>query len=275
VSTTLDGAAVRALAPAEAFSLAGRVALVTGAAGGLGSWLAAGLGAAGARVVLSDVDRPGLEAVRATLADAGVQADTLPADLLDDAAPRGLVDDVLERAGRLDVLVNNAGVNRREPMLEVDPATYDRIMRLDLRAPYFLSQAAAGAMRAADGGAIVSIGSVNSVFGLEHNSVYGPAKAGLSQLTRVMALEWAADGIRANCIAPGFLDTPLARPLWESADTSRWLRNRVPLRRAGRPDEVVGLCQLLASPAGSFLTGQTFVIDGGFSAGGRWFTPDE
>ena len=90
-----------------------------------------------------------------------------------------------------------------------------------------------------------------------------------------MALEWAGDGIRANAIAPGYMDTPLAAPIWADADVSRWIMNRVPMKRPGRPSELVGLCQLLASDAGSFITGQTFIVDGGFMAGGKWFTPDE
>jgi NAD(P)-dependent dehydrogenase (short-subunit alcohol dehydrogenase family) len=100
------------------------------------------------------------------------------------------------------------------------------------------------------------------------------AKAAISQLTRHMALEWAEYGIRANAIAPGFMDTPLAAPIWADPDVSRWILNRVPLERAGHPAELVGACLLLASDAGSFLTGQTLFVDGGAQAGGRWFHPD-
>ena len=161
------------------------------------------------------------------------------------------------------------------PILEMDEATWDWITRLDLRLPYFLSQRAARAMiEQGEGGSIVSISSLNAVYALEQISVYGPAKAGLSQLTRVMALEWAEHGIRANAIAPGFMDTPLAAPVWADPEMSRWIFNRVPLERPGLPAELVGACVLLASDAGSFLTGQTLVIDGGSSAGGRWFHPD-
>src|SRR5581483_12210055 len=113
-------------------------------------------------------------------------------------APARVVAAAVERLGGLDVLVNNAAVNRRMPIVEMTPATYDLIMRLDLRLPYFLSQAAARVMKEAGGGAIVNISSINALYGLEQVSVYGPAKAGLSQLTRVMALEWAEHGIRAN-----------------------------------------------------------------------------
>ena len=124
------------------------------------------------------------------------------------------------------------------------------------------------------GGSIVSISSLNAAYALEQISVYGPAKAGLSQLTRVMALEWTRHGIRANAIAPGFMDTPLAAPIWANPDMKRWILNRVPLERPGLPGELVGACLLLASEAGSFLTGQTLFVEGGALAGGRWFTPD-
>jgi len=120
----------------------------------------------------------------------------------------------------------------------MDGATWDLITRLDLRAPYFLSQRAARRMiEQGDGGSIVSISSVNAQYGLEQVSVYGPAKAALSQLMRVMALEWAPHGIRANAIAPGFMDTPLAAPVWADPDVHRWILNRVPAERPGRRRE--------------------------------------
>jgi len=271
----MDAEAIRALRPADLYSLDGKVAVVTGAAGGIGRWLAAGLGAAGARVLLTDLDEEGLADVRAALGSAGVEAASLAVDLADEDAPERIVVGTLERLGALDVLVNCAAVNRRMPILEMDRETWDWITRLDLRLPYFLSQAAARVMIEAGGGAIVNISSVNFAYGLEQISVYGPAKAGLAQLTRVMALEWAQFGIRANAIAPGYMDTPLAAPIWADPDMSRWIFNRVPMKRPGQPAELVGMCQLLASDAGSFVTGQTFVVDGGFMAGGRWFTPDE
>lgn len=272
---SFDADAIRALAPGAAFSLEGKVAVVTGAAGGIGRWLCAGLGAAGARVLASDLDEAGLAEVVETLRAAGIEAESAPVDLAEEDAPERVVAAALEKVSGLDVLVNNAAVNKRMPILDMDRETYDWIMRIDLRLPYFLSQAAARVMRERGGGAIVNISSLNFVYGLEHISVYGPAKAGLSQLTRVMALEWADDGIRANAIAPGYMDTPLAAPIWADPERRRWILNRVPLKRPGRPAELVGLCQLLASDAGSFITGQTFIADGGFTAGGRWFTPDE
>lgn len=274
-AATFDAEAVRALVPAALFSLEGKAAVVTGAGGGIGRWLAAGLGAAGAAVLLTDVDAEGLDSAAGPLGEAGIRHATLVADLLDDAAVDRIVDEAVSSLGRLDVLVNNAAVNRRMPILEVDRETWDRIIHVDLRVPYFLAQRAARQMiDQGDGGAIVNISSLNAFFALEHISVYGPAKGGLSQLTRVMAIEWAKHGIRANAIAPGFMDTPLAAPIWADRDVHRWILNRVPAERPGRPDELVGICQLLVSDAGSFITGQTIPVDGGALAGGRWFTPD-
>jgi len=275
VSAAFDRGTIRALEPAHAFALSEKVAIVTGAAGGIGRWLAAGLGAAGARVLITDLDRDGLDAAADELAALGLEVSAFACDLADADAPDRLVREAVARFGGLDVLVNNAAVNRRMPILEMDRETWDLITTIDLKVPYFLSQAAARAMRDRAGGSIVNISSINFVYGLELISVYGPAKAGLSQLTRVMALEWTADGIRANAIAPGYMDTPLAAPIWADRDMSRWILNRVPMKRPGRPSELVGMCQLLASDAGSFITGQTFIVDGGFMAGGRWFTPDE
>jgi NAD(P)-dependent dehydrogenase (short-subunit alcohol dehydrogenase family) len=274
-ATTLDAEAIRALTPASLYSLAGKVAVVTGATGGLGQWFAAGLGAAGASVLVTDLEQDALDALVTVLADAGVDASGVAVDLAEEDAPDRLVAAAVERLGGLHVLVNNAAVNRRLPMLEMDRETWDWITRVDLRLPYFLSQAAARRMiDQGTGGAIVSISSLNALYALEQISVYGPAKAGLSQLTKVMALEWAEYGIRANAIAPGFMDTPLAAPIWANDDMRRWIFNRVPVERPGLPRELVGACVLLASEAGSFLNGQTLHVDGGASAGGRWFHPD-
>lgn len=271
----LDAQAIRALAPGSLFSLAGRVAIVTGAAGGIGRWLAGGLGAAGAAVLVTDVDEEGLRETVSTLAAGEVVVASTVVDLADEDAPERIVSAALEELGGVDVLVNNAAVNRRMPILEMDRPTWDWIVRIDLRLPYFLSQRTARVMiEQGSGGSIVGISSLNALYALEHISVYGPAKAGLSQLTRVMALEWAEYGIRANAIAPGFMDTPLAAPVWADPEMSRWIFNRVPVERPGHPSELVGACLLLASDAGSFLTGQTLTVDGGASAGGRWFHPD-
>jgi NAD(P)-dependent dehydrogenase (short-subunit alcohol dehydrogenase family) len=274
-STALDTETIRGLSPTELFSLEGSVAIVTGAAGGIGRWLAAGLGAAGASVLVTDVEDPGLDELETSLRSAGIDASALVADLADEEAPDEIVRIAVQRFGAVHVVVNNAAVNKRMPILEMDGETWDRIVRINLRAPYFLAQRAAQEMIAQGaGGAIISISSLNVAYALEHVAVYGATKAGISQFTRHMALEWAEHGIRVNAIAPGFMDTPLAEPIWANPETSRWIHNRVPMERPGQPSELIGACMLLASEAGSFLTGQTLIVDGGAQAGGRWFHPD-
>jgi NAD(P)-dependent dehydrogenase (short-subunit alcohol dehydrogenase family) len=276
VSAPAFGAdAIGDLSPAELFSLEGSVAIVTGAAGGIGRWLAGGLGAAGASVLLTDVEGSGLEELEAALAAAGIDAAGVTADLTDEEAPDVIVGAAMERFGAVHVVVNNAAVNKRMPIQDMDGATWDWIVRINLRAPYFLAQRAAREMIAQGaGGSIISTSSLNVAYALEHVSVYGATKAAISQTTRHMALEWAEHGIRVNAIAPGFMDTPLAEPIWADPETSRWIHNRVPMERPGHPSELVGTCLLLASEAGSFLTGQTLIVDGGAQAGGRWFHPD-
>jgi NAD(P)-dependent dehydrogenase (short-subunit alcohol dehydrogenase family) len=274
-STALDAETIRGLSPTELFSLEGSVAIVTGAAGGIGRWLAAGLGAAGASVLVTDVEDPGLNELETSLRSAGIDASALVADLADEEAPDEIVRIAVQRFGAVHVVVNNAAVNKRMTILEMDGETWDRIVRINLRAPYFLAQRAAQEMIAQGaGGAIISISSLNVAYALEHVAVYGATKAGISQFTRHMALEWAEHGIRVNAIAPGFMDTPLAEPIWANPETSRWIHNRVPMERPGQPSELIGACLLLASEAGSFLTGQTLIVDGGAQAGGRWFHPD-
>jgi NAD(P)-dependent dehydrogenase (short-subunit alcohol dehydrogenase family) len=271
-----DSDVIDTLRPDKGFSLEGRVALVTGATGGIGGWLAAGLGAAGASVMVTGQEPDGLEELARSLQTAKIEVAAAAVDLSHSDAADRLVSRTLEAFGRIDVLVNNAGINARKPILEVTTDDFDAVMTIDLRVPYFLSQAVVRVM-SAEGtrGSIVNVSSINAVMGLERVSVYGAAKAGLSQLTRVMALEWARLGVRANAIAPGFIESPLVAQIWADPDTRRWIKSRVPLERLGSPHELVGLCQLLASDAGSFITGQTFFADGGLLAGGRWFTPDE
>jgi NAD(P)-dependent dehydrogenase (short-subunit alcohol dehydrogenase family) len=265
-----DASVVETLVPETLFDLSGRVALITGAAGGIGRWLAAGLGAAGASVVLTDHQPQPLEEVAEVLATAGVASVAFGADLTDRATPQRLVEAAAAFGGRLDVLVNCAAINRRLPLLEVDANTYDALMDVDLRAPFFVAQAAARVMAERGAGAIVNVSSINAAVGIETVGVYGPAKAALSQLTKVMAVEWAHLGIRANALAPGFVRTPLTEPLWRDPQRSGWVRDRTPAERPGDPAELVGACLLLASDAGSYLNGQTLYVDGGFLAGSRW-----
>ena len=252
------------------FSLDGKVALVTGASGGIGQALAHGLAMAGASVALNGRATEKLAAVRETILDNAGSAESFPADLSAlDAIPT-VVEAVVECFGRIDILVNCAGINQREPIHAVEPATYDRIMDVNLRGGYFLSQAVSRLMVTQGGGKIIHVGSVNATYGLGTVSVYGLSKAAMAQMTRVMAVEWARHNIQVNCLCPGFIETELTAPLWRDEHKRHWLLDRVALKRPGKPEDLVGMCVYLASPASDFTTGQAIYVDGGFLAGGQW-----
>lgn len=260
------------LRPDDLFDCSSSTAVVVGA-GGVGSWVAAGLAAAGANLVLVDVDGQRVEHLVAKLSDVPGRVDGFVGDM----SERTEIERLLRFADQassepLKIMVNTAAVNRRMPAVEVDEETYDQIMGVDLRMPFFLSQAMARAMIDADGGSLIHISSTNARFGLQSTSVYAAAKAGLDQLARTLAVELAPHQIRVNCVAPGFLMTDLSRPLWDEPTKRSWILDRVPLSRPGSPRELVGVCLLLASQAGSFITGQTFAVDGGFLAGNSWLS---
>lgn len=271
--TMLDEVWLERLLPERLFSMDGRVAVVTGAAGGVGRWLSAGFGLAGARVLLSDRDTDALDDLATELREQGIEADTHVADLDAADAPASIIGTAVERFGGVDVLVNNAGINERVPMLEVTPELLEEIWRVDYIRCYQLAQAAARVMVDRGGGSIIHIGSINTVIGLEDVSMLGPAKAALSQLAKAMTVELAHLGVRTNVLAPGFLDTPMNAGHWDDPTRGPWIMDRTPMNRPGHPAELVGAALLMASPAGSFLSGQTIYVDGGITAGSRWNVP--
>jgi NAD(P)-dependent dehydrogenase (short-subunit alcohol dehydrogenase family) len=271
---TLDAAKIDALRPAALFDLKDKVAVVTGAGGGLGAWFSAGLAAAGAHVMLTDHPRNPTGPTAATIRESGGITHEYECDLLADHAPENIVAATVARFGRIDIVVNNAGTNRREPIFEVTRQTWDLIAGIDLRVPYELSRAAAKVMaERRTGGSIVHIGSLNNAIGLEGVSVYGAHKAALCQLAKSMAVEWAQYRVRVNALCPGFMLTPLSKPLWDDPQKGEWILERSLFRRPGFPEELVGCLLLLASGAGSFITGQTVYVEGGWLAGTPWSKP--
>ena len=253
------------------FSLAGKTALVTGASGGIGRVLALALAQAGAVVAIHGRSERRLRESATLIDDAGGRSLSLTAELGDVVACRELVTRAHRELGRLDVLVNNAGMNRRTPIEAVTQDDFDTIMAANLRSAFFLSQAAHPLMRDGGGGKIIHVGSVTSSYGLGGVSAYGLSKSALAHLTKTMAVEWARDGIAVNCLAPGFMLTPLTEaPIWGDEARRTWLLGRIPARRPGRSEELVGALLLFASSSSSYLTGQTLYVDGGFLAGGWW-----
>ena len=251
------------------FSLQGRVALITGAAGGIGRVLSEGMADAGAAVALADVRADETKALAASIRREGRQAEAFQVDVVRRESIRSLVDGVLGRFERIDILVNCAGINQREPLLDVTEDTFDRILAVNLRGVFQLSQAVAEPMIRQGGGKIIHIGSLTGEMALAGVSAYGVSKAGVSQLAMSMAIEWARHNIQVNCIVPGFMRTELTTALWADEAKAAWMRGRIAAERPGEPDELLGTAILLASPASSYITGQTWCVDGGVTAGGR------
>ncbi len=249
--------------------LTGKVALVTGAGSGIGRATAFALAQAGAKLVLTELpDR--LEAGEATAKTAreayGAEVVVLPLDLLrlDTIGP--LVDGALERFGRIDVLVNNAGINVPKFALDVTEEDWDRVMDVDLKGTFFLTQAVGREMVKRQSGKIINIASQMGVIGYYRRAAYCSAKAGVVNLTRVLAIEWAPYGIRVNCVGPTFLMTPLTAPMFQEEAFYQDVVSRIPLGHVGKPEDVVGAIVYLASPAADMVTGHTLLVDGGWTA---------
>lgn len=249
-----------------AFDLDGRVALVTGGSSGLGRAMAEALAAAGARVVVAARRREALEASVAAIEEEGGQAATLVADL---AAPEAM-EDIARRAaepfGPVTILVNAAGVNLRQPIEEVDLASWQLTLQLHLGTPFFLSRALVPGMRDAGYGRILNLASLQSQRAFPNSAPYGAGKGGIVQLTRAMAEAWSRDGINANAIAPGFFPTELTAPVFDDPASSEALAERTAIGRNGTLADIAGPTVFLASPASGYVTGQTLYVDGGFTA---------
>lgn len=268
---TLQEENLSELRPDRLFDLTGKVALVTGAGGGLGAWLSAGLAAAGARLFLTDHPRSPTAETASALRRTGAVVHEYQCDLTQSDAADKIVEEAVSHFGKIHILVNNAGTNRREPIFEVSRQIWEQIHTVDLRLPYELSRAVAKNIVAhGHGGSIVHIGSLNNAIGLEGVSVYGAHKAALCQLAKSMSVEWAKYGIRVNAVCPGFMLTPLSKPLWDDPKRCKWILERSLLKRPGYPEELIGMLLLLASNAGSFITGQTMYVEGGWLAGTPW-----
>jgi NAD(P)-dependent dehydrogenase (short-subunit alcohol dehydrogenase family) len=254
--------------PAAARRLRGRVALITGAGSprGIGRAIALGLGREGARVVAADVDGGLAEATAAAIRAAGGEAVGTRADVALAAEAQGLVDFTVAAFGRIDVVVNNAGIAPIRPFLELDEATWDRTFAVNVRSVYLVGQAAARRMIAqGGGGAIVNLSSISAEVsggGLSH---YGATKAAVSNLTRGMAAELGSHGIRVNAIGPGTIRTGIVDylPAAERARRHEVSRRLTPLGRIGTPEDVVGAAVFLASDESGYVSGITLYVDGG------------
>jgi len=251
--------------PAHSFDLTGKVALVTGAHRGLGFAIARALANAGATVVLNGRKPEPLSAAAKTLADAGLHATTALFDVTDAAAIKEGIDGIEASYGHLDIVVNNAGIQRRAPLVEFAKADWDAIIAANLTGPFLVSQAALPGMIARRAGKILHIASLMSDLARPTVVPYTAAKGGVRQLTRGMAVELAPHNIQVNAISPGYFATEMNRALIDNAEFDAWVKKRTPAGRWGQPDEIGGLAVFLSSSAADYITGQLITIDGGMS----------
>jgi gluconate 5-dehydrogenase len=247
------------------FDLSGKVALVTGAYRGLGFAIAQGLGRAGATVVLNGRKKDLLDAAAADLRAKKLTASTAEFDVTDGDAIREGVAAIEAEHGRIDILFNNAGIQRRGAFAEFPLEQWNEIIATNLTAPFIMSQAVLRGMIERKHGKIVHVASLMSELARPTVVPYTAAKGGVRQLTRGMAVELAPHNIQVNAIAPGYFATEMNRALIDNAEFNSWVCKRTPAGRWGEPDELAGLAVFLASTGSNYITGQMFVIDGGMS----------
>ena len=246
----------------EAFRLDGLQGVVTGASRGLGKGCALALAGAGADVTVIGRNQVGLDSVAEEIRAVGRKATVIPIDVTN----IGLFADKLGELSRIDIFVNNAGTNRPQPFLSVDPETYDALMDVNLRGAFFAAQAAARMMVAAkSGGSIINMSSQAGHRALRDRTVYSASKFGLEGLTKAMAFELAEHSIRVNAVAPTFVETPLASQFLQNKDFRNYVEGKIRLPRLGQVDDVAAAVLYLASPAASMVTGTSLLVDGGWT----------
>ena len=252
-----------------AFDLKGRVAVVTGGNGGIGLGMGRGLAEAGAAVVVAARNREKSGRAVAELRGLGAEAEAIEVDVADEGSVEALVKATLARFGRLDVLVNNAGMNIRKPVESLALAEWRQVIDVNLTSAFLASRACYPVMKKQGRGKIINIGSMMSIFGASFAPAYAASKGGMVQLTKAMAAGWAVDNIQVNAVLPGWIDTELtqrARQQIEGLHES--VLRRTPAKRWGVEQDMAGVAVFLASPASDFVTGAAITVDGGYSIQG-------
>jgi dehydrogenase/reductase SDR family protein 4 len=250
------------------FSLAGKAAIVTGGRRGIGRAIALALAEAGADVALGDrvVEDGELEAVAAEIKKMGRRSIAIRADITKKADVDSLVQKTLAELGAVDILVNNAAMNIRAPLLELNEEGWDKVIDTDLKGYYLCSQAVAKVMVKQKQGNIINIASTAAMYTAPEMGAYCIAKAGVVMLTRILAVELAQYNIRVNAVAPSMVKTKFSQPLWADPKTLKEIEAGIPLGRLAEPSDIVGPVLFLVSEASAYITGHTIVVDGGSGA---------
>ncbi len=254
----------------ELFSVKDQVVLISGGSRGIGRAIAEGFASREAQVIITGRDAATLEETARAISTPDRQVSARACDVSDFGAIPGLVGDVISEFGRIDTLINVAGVNRRMPVGELSEDDYDFILNINLKGAFLLSQVVGRHMLERGNGSQINVASLATHRPLKRSAAYAMSKAGLGQMTRALALEWGSHGVRVNAIAPGFVITDLTRDIWSDPGMQAWGQDNIPQKRLGQPEEMVGTAIFLASPASAYVTGQILYVDGGFSAGWAW-----
>ena len=253
----------------EQFNLEGKVAIITGSSKGIGKAIAKGLAENGAQVVISSRSQEACDAVVAEFKKEGLSAIGIVCHVGKDDQRKQLVSKTIAAFGRIDILVNNAATNPvYSPIEEIDPVIFDKIMEINVKAPWALSNLVLPHLQANKNGSIINIASVEALtpgYGL---GVYSTSKAAILMLTKNQAKEWGTYGIKVNAICPGLIKTKFSAALWQNEKMLHKLEKSIPSGRMGKPEEMVGLACLLASNAGNYMTGGVYTADGGYMIAG-------
>ncbi len=249
----------------ENFKVVDEVAIVTGGSKGLGRAMAFGLAECGAKVVVASRTVSLIEETANEIIKKGGQAIAVPVDVKNPQSIEQMVDQVMEQYGRVDILINNAGIAPMKKTMETDIEDWNDVLNTNLKSAFLTSKIIAKGMIKQRKGKIINIGSVLGNMASNVAMPYCVSKAGIAQMARALALEWAPFGINVNCIAPGFFETEMTAEQREDESHMKFLKYKIPFKRLGKPDEIVGAALFLASRASDYMTGAVLYIDGGYS----------
>jgi NAD(P)-dependent dehydrogenase (short-subunit alcohol dehydrogenase family) len=249
----------------DQFKLADKVAVVSGGSKGLGRAMAIGLGDVGAKVVVVSRSKDLIKETANIIVQNGGKAMAIPVDVNNHMDTENMVQRVMEEHGRIDILINNAGISNMHKSIDVSEEDWDGILNTNLKSLFFMSKTVAKTMIVQKSGKIINIGSVLGKMATNVSPHYCATKAGVAHLTRAHALEWSRFNINVNCIAPGFFETEMTKEQQEDEAHMNFLRYKIPFKRLGKPEEIVGTAIWLSSEASNYVTGAVIYVDGGYT----------